>query len=87
MTDVLFLEESLQAIYLYFKDYPLRASLFMLFATADSWTTFLLFCLWIPLSGLNFAQEDERNDIFYTAELKKNNGENLCARLSSFILG
>lgn len=44
MKDVLFFEESIQAIYNYFKDVPSWVvNCFFLLATADGWTTFTNF--------------------------------------------
>lgn len=46
MKDVLFFEESIQAIYNYFKDVPSGVvNCFFLLATADGWTTLTIFFL------------------------------------------
>lgn len=46
MEDVLFCEESVQAVYNYFKDVPSWVvNCFFLLATADGWTTFSIFCI------------------------------------------
>lgn len=44
MEDVLFCQESVQAVYNYFKDVPSWVvNCFSLLATADGWTTFSIF--------------------------------------------
>lgn len=52
MEDVLFCEESVQAVYNYFKDVPSWVvNCFFLLATADGWTTFSIFVyFFFPLS-------------------------------------
>lgn len=84
MKDVLFFEESIQAIYNYFKDVPSWVvNCFFLLATADGWTTFTIFFfflhLWIrPVLDLSLEQADGKT-LFVTHHNKD--------RCSVYVLG